>query len=297
MSTVGGAVVTVGTFDGIHLGHRRVLEEITRRARRAGSRSVLVTFEPHPLEIVNPAAAPPLLTVGDERREIIAQSELDLLVVSPFTQATAQLSPEEFIVGLTSRMDVRELVIGHDHGFGRGRSGDEHTLRALGGRLGFAVDVVEAVTVAGRPVSSSLVRRAVAGGDLDLAAQLLGRPYSFVARVVPGAGRGRGLGYRTINLAVPDSRKLFPPDAVYAVRVEWAGGAAGGMMHQGSRPTFGELARSVEVHLLDVAADLYGATVKVSWVRRLREVMRFESPEALKIQLDKDFTAARAALT
>jgi riboflavin kinase/FMN adenylyltransferase len=126
---------------------------------------------------------------------------------------------------------------------------------------------------------------------------MLGRRYSFVADVVPGAGRGRGLGYRTINLVVPDPRKLFPPDGVYAVRVEWSGGAAGGMMHQGPRPTFGDAARSVEVHLLETAADLYGSRVSVTWVARLRDIVRFPSPEALKAQLDKDFDAARAALT
>ena len=289
--------MTVGTFDGVHLGHRRVLEEIASRARGSGHQRVLITFEPHPLEIVNPAAAPPLLTTADERREILAQSELDQLVFYQFTRETSQLTPGQFIRGLTSRYDIRELVIGHDHGFGRGRAGDETTLRELGKELKFTVDVVDPVSVEGHAVSSTLVRRAVAGGDLDMAAKLLGRRYSVTAGVVPGAGRGRDLGYRTINLAIPDRRKLFPPDGVYAVEVEWPGGSAGGMMHQGARPTFGETARSVEVHLLDVRADLYGTVVKVSWVRRLRDVMRFASPEALKAQLDKDFAAARAALT
>lgn len=290
-------VLTVGTFDGVHLGHRRVLEEIVTRARKGGHQSVLITFEPHPLEIVNPAAAPPRLTLADERQEVLAQSDLDLLVVYQFTRETSQLAPDEFIRRLTGRFAVRELVIGHDHGFGRGRAGDETTLRELGTGIGFAVDVVEPVSAAGRPVSSTLVRRAVAGGDLDMARRLLGRRYSFSASVVPGAGRGRDLGYRTINLALPDRRKLFPPDGVYAVEVEWATGSAGGMMHQGARPTFGETERSVEVHLLDVRADLYGKLVKVSWVQRLRDVMRFESPAALKAQLDKDFAAARTALT
>ena len=292
-----GAVVTVGTFDGVHLGHRRVLEEIARRARRGGHQSVLITFEPHPLEIVNPAAAPPLLTLADERREILAQSDLDLLVFYEFTRETSQLAPDEFIRGLTQRFAVRELVIGHDHGFGRGRAGDENTLRTLGAQIGFSVDVVEPVRVGGKAVSSTLVRRAVAGGDLDSAARMLGRRYSFTSGVVHGAGRGRDLGYRTINLAAPDRRKLLPPDGVYAVHVEWATGSAGGMMHLGARPTFGETARSLEVHLLDVETDLYGAVVKVSWVARLRDVMRFDSPNALKAQLDKDFSAARAALT
>jgi riboflavin kinase/FMN adenylyltransferase len=141
------------------------------------------------------------------------------------------------------------------------------------------------------------VRRAVAGGDLDLARRFLGRRYSLNAQVVPGAGRGRQIGYRTINLSVPDARKLLPPEGVYAVWVEWLDGAAGGMMHQGPRPTFGETQRSLEIHLLEADVQLYGAQVKVSWASRLRDVMRFPSPEALKAQLDKDFKAARAALT
>ena len=142
-----------------------------------------------------------------------------------------------------------------------------------------------------------VVRRAVAGGDLDTAAALLGRAYSMTAPVVPGAGRGRrDLGYPTINLEVRNPRKLLPPEGVYAVRVEWRGGDAEGMMHMGPRPTFGESAQSLEVHLLDVEADLYGEVVKVAWVARLRDVQRFSSPAALKAQLDKDFAAARAAL-
>ncbi len=135
------------------------------------------------------------------------------------------------------------------------------------------------------------------GGDLATAARLLGRPYSMSGRVVTGAGRGREIGYRTINLAVPDRRKLLPPDGVYAVVVEWPQGRAGGMMHQGSRPTFGDDARSVEVHLLDCEVDLYGAPVKISWIRRLRNVMSFAGAGSLKAQLDKDFRDARSALT
>ena len=290
-------VITVGTFDGVHLGHRAVLEEIARRARRAGRQSVLVTFEPHPLEIVNPQAAPPLLTLGDERREILAQSELDTVVFLPFTRAFSRYTPEQFIELLLARYGLAELVIGHDHGFGRGRAGDERLLRDLGCTLGFAVDVVDAVAVQGREVSSTLIRRAVAGGDLETAARLLGRPYAMTGVVVRGAGRGRELGYRTINLSAPPSRKLLPPDGVYAVWVEWATGASGAMMHLGPRPTFAESDRSIEAHLLDAPAglDLYGAQVKLSWAARLRDVMAFPSPDALRAQLDRDFAAARAA--
>ena len=281
----------------MHLGHWAVLQEIGRRARRDGRRSVLVTFKPHPLEIVNPQAAPPLLTVGDERLEILAQGELDLIAFIPFTRALSLYTPEQFVTLLIDRFHMDELVIGHDHGFGRGRTGDVKLLRTLGGQMGFEVDVVGAVSAGGRTVSSTLVRRAVAGGDLRTAADLLGRPYSLTASVEPGVGRGREIGYRTINLAVKHPRKLLPPDGVYAVRVEWRDGIAGGMMHQGPRPTFGETERTLEVHLLDVDVELYGRPVKVSWLRRLRDVLEFPNAQALSAQLDRDLTNAKIALT
>ncbi len=292
-----GTVVTVGSYDGVHLGHRQVLEEIARRATRANRRSVLVTFEPHPLEVVNPQAAPPLLTLGNERREILAQCELDVVVFLAFTKELSVFSPEAFVRLLLERFHMRELVIGYDHGFGKGRAGDVALVRQLGSQLGFAVDVVAEVDLDSRPVSSTLVRRALGGGDLETTRRLLGRPYSMIAQVTRGAGRGREIGYRTINLVVPDKRKLLPPDGVYAVSVEWSKGRAGGMMHQGPRPTFDETEQSLEIHLIDAEVDLYGCEVKVSWIARLRDVMTFPSPAALKHQLDKDFTAARDALT
>lgn len=292
-----GSVVTVGTFDGVHLGHQAVIREIAARAAAAGRRSVLVTFAPHPLEVVNPAAAPPLLTTGAERREMLAQTPLDWLVVLRFDRALAALEPAAFVREvLLEGCGVRELVIGHDHGFGRGRSGDVETLRRLGNRHGFTVDVVGQVEAVGQRVSSTLIRRAVAGGDLDTARRLLGRPYSVTAPVGRGAGRGRQLGVPTINLAGVSPRKLLPPDGVYAVRVEWRGGAAGGMLNQGARPTFGEGERTLEAHLFGVDADLYGEWVRVAWVRRLRDVMRFPGPDALRAQLDRDREAAQAAL-
>lgn len=292
-----GTVVTVGTFDGVHLGHHKVLREIALRASRTDRRSVLVTFEPHPLEVVNPQAAPPLLTLANERREILAQCELDVVVFLAFTRELSKYDPEAFVQLLLDEFQMKELVIGFDHGFGRGRTGDVAVLRALGAKLGFAVDVVPEVEVDGRPVSSTLVRRAVGGGDLNTARRLLGRPYSVIAPVIPGAGRGKAIGYRTINLALPNRRKLLPPDGVYAVRVEWSRGDAGGMMHQGPRPTFGETERSLEVHLFEVDLELYGQEIKLSWISRLRDVKEFSSVETLKQQLDKDFIAARDALT
>jgi riboflavin kinase / FMN adenylyltransferase len=292
-----GATVTVGSFDGVHLGHQAVLREIDRRAHQAGRASVLVTFDPHPLEVVNPEAAPPLLTTGPERLEILAQSPLDYVVILRFDRHLAELSPEGFVREiLLERCAVRELVIGHDHGFGRGRSGDVETLRALGGRFGFDVDVVPPIDVGGQHVSSSRIRRAVTGGDLVSAAAMLGRPYGVVGRVGGGEQRGRLLGVPTINLSELSPRKLLPPDGVYAVRVEWRGGCGGGMLNQGPRPTFQDGRRTLEAHIFDFEGDLYGEWVRIEWVERLRDVTRFESLEHLKTQLQHDRTRALAVL-
>lgn len=292
-----GSVVTVGTFDGIHVGHRAVLDEIARRAQAAGRKSVLVTFEPHPLVVVNPQMAPPLLTTGGERQEVLALTALDYVLLLEFDRRIAAMEPETFVEEiLLRRLDVKELVIGHDHGFGRGRSGDVETLRRIGARRGFAVDVVGAVEVNGHAVSSTLVRRAVGGGDLDGAARLLGRPYQVVGRVEHGAGRGRTIGIPTANLGSVPLAKLLPPDGVYAAWVETRRGRYGAMLNQGPKPTFQDGRRSIEVHLFGFGGDLYGEWIKVEWVRRLRDVERFSSVEALVQQLSQDRSRAEAAL-
>jgi len=292
-----GTVVTVGSFDGVHLGHQAVLQEIARRAEAAGRESVLVTFEPHPLEVVNPQAAPPLLTTGPERREVLAQTPLDLAYFLRFDRRVAGMSPEEFVrVVLLERCGMRELVIGHDHGFGRGRSGDVETLRQLGAIHGFDVDVVAPVDFGDQHVSSSRVRRAVAGGDLASAARMLGRPYTVSGVVGHGAGRGRQIGVPTINLTDVPPQKLLPPDGIYAVEVEWRGGRVGGMMHQGPRPTFADGRRTQEANLFDFEGDLYGEWVRITWVKRLRDIEHFASVEQLKEQMERDRADSLAAL-
>jgi len=291
-----GTVVTVGSFDGVHLGHLAVLREIASRARTARRASVLVTFEPHPMEVVNPSAAPLLLTTPVERREILAQSDLDYAVILRFDERLRAMSPEAFVGMLRERLRLRDLVIGEDHGFGRGRAGDVAMLQALGRRDGFTVDVVAPVTdsVAGI-VSSSRIRTAIAHGDLGLACRMLGRPFTLTGVVVPGARRGRSIGVPTVNLPVPP-RKALPPDGVYAVWVEWPGGRDGGMLNQGPRPTVGDLARTIEAHLFDFEGDLYGAWVRIEWVKRIRDVRRFESLDGLRAQLVEDEITARAIL-
>lgn len=295
----GGSIITVGTFDGVHRGHQDVLARLVARAAERSLPSVLVTFDPHPLEVVNPQAAPALLTVGDEKLEVIAESGVDYAIVVPFTAEFSRLSAEAFVTGvLRARYGMQELLIGHDHGFGRGRSGDIEVLRSLGAAEGFRVDVVPPVAASdGRALSSTFIRRAIAGGDLARAALALGRHYSVSGRVVHGVQRGRELGYRTLNLPSPSPRKLLPPEGVYAVRAQTHLGAFGGMMNLGGRPTFGDNERSLEIHLFDADGDWYGRTVRVDFVARLRDTVRFADAAALVAQLRRDEEDARRALT
>ena len=291
-------VVTVGTFDGVHLGHQHVLSRLATRAEATGRPGVLVTFDPHPLEVVNPTAAPPLLTVGREKLEVLAESRLDYLAILPFTPTLRGYAPEEFVALLERRFRLRELLIGYDHGFGRGRAGDVEVLQLIGARRGIRVEVVPAVTLDdGRPISSTAIRRAVAGGELVRAAAGLGRPYSVSGRVVPGARRGRGLGFPTLNLEPTPARKLLPPEGVYAVRVHTPSGGFGGMLNLGARPTFGDATVGLEAHLFDAEGDWYGAWVRVEFVARLRDTRRFPDGEALARQLRLDAEDARRALT
>lgn len=297
-----GAVVTCGSFDGVHRGHQAVLAEVTQKARAQRLTSVLVTFHPHPLAVVNPAAAPKLLTLSDEKQELVAAQGIERFVLMPFTPAVAQLDAEAFVRRLRDEYAMRELVMGYDHGFGRGRSGDVELVRRLAQTQGFGMAVVDAVRDDAQPISSTLIRTAVATGDLDAAARWLGRSYGIRGTVVKGAGRGRTIGVPTLNLEPPDPRKLLPPDGVYAVRVTIGKRETGNvqrygaMMNQGPRPTFGEQARTLEIHLFDFDGELYGETVHVEWVRRLREVQAFPSREALAAQLERDRQAARATL-
>lgn len=293
-----GAVVTVGTFDGIHLGHRDLLERLNGRAAERGLPSLLVTFEPHPLEIVNPRAAPLLLSTTEEKLQAVAETGVEYALILPFTQRLAALDADSFVNHiLIDRCSVRELLIGYDHGFGRGRAGDVSLLRRLGEERGFAVDVVDAVAVGGQPVSSSAIRRAVSYGDLERAHRLLGRRYAFSGEVVQGEARGRGLGFPTLNIALGTARKLLPPMGVYAVLAQSRRGSFGGMMNLGPRPTFGDATLSLEVHLFEATGDWYNEHVRVEFVRRLRDTVRFDSVDALVAQLGRDEAAARDALT
>lgn len=294
-----GTAVTVGTFDGVHRGHLDVIARLVARASDKGLSSLAITFDHHPLAVVNPAAAPPLLTVGSEKLEVLAETGLEYLAVLDFTPELAALPAEQFVDDvLLARFRMRDLLIGHDHGFGRERAGNASVLQELGASRNFTVDVVAEVAAAGgRSVSSTAIRRAVAGGDLPLAAALLGRPYSIAGTVVHGSQRGRALGFPTINLSTPPPAKLLPPDGVYAVLVQTPSGSYRGMMNLGPRPTFGEYERSVEVFLFDTVGDFYDQTVRVDVVKRLRDVRTFGSAQELVAQVRQDDAEARSSLT
>lgn len=295
-----GTIVTVGTFDGVHLGHQDVVSRLVERGAEAGLKSLLVTFEPHPLDVVNPAISPLLLTPGRERLEALASTGLDYVAVLPFTTALAAYEADQFVdLVLRERFRMRELLIGHDHGMGRGRTGDVAVLTRLGAERGFPVDVVAPVSAgaADSPVSSSVIRRAVGEGDLALAQAGLGRPYSISGTVVHGDHRGRTIGFPTLNVMPESPRKLLPPNGVYAVVVQTPTGTYQGMMNLGPRPTVGDARVSIEAHLFDVSGDWYGAHVRIDVIELLRDVKRFASIGDLIAQLHADRVAALASLT
>ena len=285
-----GSVVTVGSFDGVHLGHQALLRELFARAERLSAAPVVVTFEPHPVAVLQPGRAPRRLTLEVEQREFLAELGSAYSLVLRFDAQLAGLSAQQFVQEvLLGRCGMRELVIGVNHRFGHGGAGDSLTLPPLGRQLGFAVRVVAPVAdQQGEVISSTRIRAALAAGELAQVAQWLGRPYRLTAPVTPGEGRGRTIGMPTLNLAGPPAAKALPPDGVYAARVEWGGGTAGAMLNQGPRPTVGDLTRSIEAHLFDFSENLYGRTVRVEWVERLRDIQRFPSLDALRAQLALD---------
>ncbi len=296
------AVVTIGTFDGVHRGHWEVLSQIRRRAEAVGGRSVLVTFHPHPLTIVRPESAPPMLTTPVEKKEILAESGLDYAVFLTFTPTLAAYSPRRFVEEiLVDRVNVGELVVGYDHHFGKGREGNVDMLKVLGRELGFAVDVVGPVGSQGDAISSTKIRNALLEGDVETARRGLGRPYSLRGLVVRGDQRGRTLGFPTANLVVRGGGggaggKLIPSPGIYAVRGTLRSGTFDGALHLGPRPTFRGSPPTIELHLLGFEEDIYGEEVRVDFVKYLREVRPFETSQALVEQMKEDVERAREAL-
>jgi riboflavin kinase/FMN adenylyltransferase len=294
------SVVVPGNHDGVHLGHVALLARARQlAARHAGARVVALTFDPHPLALLAPERAPEPLTTIARRVELLRAAGADDVAVARFDAPYAQLEPEAFVEEeLVQRLGACAVMIGPDYRFGRGRAGDAALLRAVGARRGFEVEVLDAVgsrEIA--RVSSTTVREALRAGDVARTSELLGRPHELEGTVVEGHRRGRTIGFPTANLDAV--RVMLPPDGVYAVLVrvidgDGLGPCVSGMMNVGTRPTFAA-GRSIEVHLFDVAADLYGKTLRVGLVARLRDEQRFAGREALVAQLEKDAVAARLA--
>ena len=288
----GPSAVALGVFDGVHLGHCAILGTAVAQARHHGLAALACTFEPHPLEVLQPERAPAPLTTLADRLALIAETGIETTVVVAFTRAVAALEPEAFVRDVLVRtLKARDVVVGFNHRFGRGARGDAELLRALGAELGFRAHVVAPLSVEGIPVSSSEIRSALQSGDLPHAARLLGRPYSVQGEVVRGAGRGRTLGFPTAN--VKTDRALPLPPGVYACHVLVESARYRAVINVGIRPTFGETEITVEAHLLDFSGDLYGKRIRLEFHRYLREERKFSDVGALRSQIALDVAAAR----
>jgi riboflavin kinase/FMN adenylyltransferase len=288
-------VLTVGVFDGIHLGHRQLIEQVKRRATERVLKGGVVTLHHHPQIVLSPQSSITYLTTLDERVALIRGLGIELVAVLSFTPALARLSAPEFVSLLQEHLRMKGLVIGPDFALGRGRQGDAATLRALGQERGFTVEVLPPVMVGGRVVSSTAIREALVKGDLATASRLLGRPFSLSGKVTPGDERGRQLGFPTANIAA-NSALTIPADGIYVTRAYVDGQPYRSVTNIGVRPTFGGGKRLIEVHLLDFSGDLYGHQLKVELVERLRGEARFNSVDELVAQIKRDVERARAVL-
>jgi riboflavin kinase/FMN adenylyltransferase len=290
-------VVTVGNFDGVHLGHRVILGRVTARAKELGSQPVALTFDPHPAKVLRPQASLPLLTTPEQKFRLLGEAGMDAVVVLPFTREFAAIPARDFVVRyFVERLKAREVVVGHDYSFGHKREGNIDLLKELGQTLGFTVQVVWAVEVNGAVVSSSLIRAMLRLGKVEEANELLGRPYFVSGQVIAGKGRGaKLLGIPTANI-LPEN-DLLPASGIYAVVAHRGEKVFPGVANIGTCPTFdGETALSLEVHIFDFAGDLYGEKLGVEFVARLREERRFPSIAALGAQIRSDIEAARQVL-
>ena len=294
----GRRALTVGTYDGLHLGHQALLARLREHAQHLAVPTLMMTFEPMPREFLSPGNPPARLTSFRERWRCLEALGLDQFCVLRFGAATQALSAEEFSGLMASRLRPAVVVVGHDFRFGRGGEGTARTLHEAGRRHGFAVDIVEPVTLAGERLSSSAVREALAASDLKRAERLLGRPYTMIGRVVRGEQLGRKLGFPTANVRFP--RRRLPVGGIFAVRIRVRGredGSLRGVASIGTRPTVGGTEPWLEVHAFDFEGDLYGCEIAVECVRYLRPELKFESVAAMVAQIHEDAAQARALLS
>ncbi len=293
-NTLQASAVTVGNFDGVHAGHRKIMERVMDHAKRLGVPSVVMTFEPHPREVIYPGQSVPSIFPFPERVRLISDLGVDYLVKVEFTTEFASLSAKEFVSELKDKFGPRVIVLGHDFRFGKDRQGDEEFLRQAGQEYGFEVEGVPVVTVEGKPVSSTRIRGLIQAGEMQRARKLLGPPYHLQGRVIPGHGRGEGMGFPTANLSWENT--LIPPEGVYAATAEWDDSLFPAVVNIGSNPTFEDQELSIEAHLMDFQGDLQDKNVRLGLIKRLRGEVKFSSPEELVEQIKKDVEQAREVL-
>jgi riboflavin kinase / FMN adenylyltransferase len=290
----GGVCVAIGVFDGVHLGHQRVLGQARQDALQPGATSVVVTFDCHPNAVVAPQNVPPLIYPLAKKLRVVASLGLDAACVIHFDKPFSEISGEQFIRGLARDFkSIRGICVGETFMFGCRRSGNVALLKTLGGELGFTVEAMPDVSTGGQPVSSTRIREAVRAGQFDLAAQLLGRTYTLCGEVIAGARLGRKLGFPTANLNAAGI--LVPPAGVYAADAQVNGKTHRAAVNIGHRPTMysAEGGLCVEAHLLDFAEDIYGREIELTFLKKLREERKFPSPAALQQQIEQDVAAAR----
>lgn len=284
-------MISIGSFDGVHKGHQAIISRINDISREKNLRSLVASFEPHPREVLSDEM-PPLLSPTEEKIILLKNSAIKAFATLPFTREMAFMEPEAFVEDiLVAYLNIRAIVVGYDHHFGRNRRGNVDLLRSMGKDLDYAVHECDQVAVSGQTVSSSLIREALQNGQVDLAASFLGRMYSLAGTVVGGAKRGKTIGFPTANISVASDRKLIPAGGVYAVWVKVPGYDVKkkGMMNIGTRPTFEGNGRiHIEVNILDFDGSIYDRELRVEFVRRIRNEQKFGSVDELVQQLNAD---------
>ena len=296
-STQQPTVLTIGTFDGVHLGHQKIIERVVATARQEGLLATIFTFFPHPRMVVQHDKSLKLIHTLEEKKQLLQQLGVDLLVVQPFNEAFAQLTAEEFVSTiLVQHLNVKKVIIGYDHRFGRNRTANIDDMRLFGEKYGFAVEEISVQEVDEVSVSSTKIREALNKGDVTTAEHYLGAPYSLTGTVVHGLKLGRTLGYPTANIQVTEDYKLIPKDGVYAVYSYIGERKVYGMMSIGKNPTIEGKGASIEVYFFDFNGDLYDRELTIYFVKYLREERKFSSVALLKKQLQDDETTARKAI-
>ncbi|MFQ5672010.1 MAG: bifunctional riboflavin kinase/FAD synthetase [Nitrospinales bacterium] len=289
-------IVTIGNFDGIHRGHQSIFRRVVQKAREKNGTSVVLTFNPHPVKVLAPEKSPRLLTSFKQKMRLIADCGIDCVVCEEFDHRLARMPAADFArTLLADRLRAREIMVGSGFVFGRGREGAIADLAKFGEQLGFAVHIVDPVKAGGEIVSSSRIRTLLSAGEVEQAAELLGRPYSLSGPVVEGRRAGKNLGIPTANVR-PDE-DLSPPRGVYAVRVFLDGEEHSGVVNVGFNPTFNGKRLSVEVHLFDFNRQIYGREIDVRFIRRIRGEVAFSSTDALVRQIEQDIQTAKTLLT